>query len=526
MPAMISPEALTALIAGDDTCALIDVRESAEYNSAHIPGSSSLPRRQLEFQIGTLVPFRGERLILCDDDQRRADLAAATLQRIGYTQVSVLDGGLNRWTTEGYPNEWGINVQSKDFGEKMEVVHHISVMEPKELLARQQRGEKLVLLDSRTPEEHTKSTIPGSRSVPGAELTLRISDIVKDPETTIVVHCAGRTRSIVGARALQRMGLDRVYDLKNGTMGWLMAGLELESGSQRLDLPEPSPEGLAKAEAHAMHLANEDTVQHLGVSQLQELMARADRETVYLIDVRTEDEYVQGHISGFRWFPGGQAVQRSDDVAAVRNGKILFVCDGTVRSTVTASWYRQMGFPNVYAVDGGTAAWVAAGLALETGATDQLPFGLAEARAKVGMLSPADFEACQFPTLIFVDTSRDFAGGHVPGSHWVPRGWLEDRIESVAPDKDEPVGVTCSDGLNSALAAATLLELGYSHAWVLGGGVEAWRQAAFPLEAGLTGVMNTPTDVLLSGTERTFAEMLNYLRWEEALGKKYEVHTE
>ena len=526
MPDAISPEALSALMAGDDTYALVDVREAGEYNGAHIPGSSSLPRRQLEFQIDALIPFRGERLILCDDDQRRADLAAATLQHMGYTRVSVLAGGLNRWTTEGYPNEWGSNVQSKDFGEKMEVVHHIPVMEPQELHARQQRGEKLVLLDSRTPEEHTRATVPGSRSVPGGELALRISDIVKDSQTTVVVHCAGRTRSIVGARALQRMGVDRVYDLKNGTMGWLMAGLELEVGSQRLDLPEPSPEGKARAESHAARLASEDGVRHLAVARLKELMARADRETVYLIDVRTEEEYLQGHIPGFRWFPGGQAVQRSDEVAAVRNGTIVFACDGMVRSTVAASWFRQMGFPHVFALEGGTAAWTASGLSLEAEAPDQLPFGLAEARAKVGMLSPLDFEASLFPTLIFVDSSRDFAGGHVPGSHWVPRGWLEDRIETVAPHKDEPVGVTCADGLSSALAAATMLELGYNRAWVLGGGMAAWRQAGLSVETGLTGIMSAPTDVLLSGTERPFAEMINYLRWEEALGKKYETHRE
>ena len=80
------------------------------------------------------------------------------------------------------------------------------------------------------------------------------------------------------------------------------------------------------------------------------MQGKAATETVYLIDVRTEGEYRQGHVPGFRWFAGGQAVQRADDVAAVRDGTIVFACDGRVRSTVTASWYRQMGFPNVYAL--------------------------------------------------------------------------------------------------------------------------------------------------------------------------------
>ena len=62
--------------------------------------------------------------------------------------------------------------------------------------------------------------------------------------------------------------------------------------------------------------------------------------------------------------PGGQAVQRADDTVAVRNAAVVFCCDGTTRASVTASWYRQMGFPEVFAVDGGTTAWTKAGLGL------------------------------------------------------------------------------------------------------------------------------------------------------------------
>ena len=72
------------------------------------------------------------------------------------------------------------------------------------------------------------------------------------------------------------------------------------------------------------------------------MMERSKSETVYFVDVRTTAEYTEGHIPGFRWFPGGQAVQRSDEVAVVRNTPIVFACDDKVRSTLTASWYRQL----------------------------------------------------------------------------------------------------------------------------------------------------------------------------------------
>jgi rhodanese-related sulfurtransferase len=523
MPTKTAPEALRRLLEGRSQLALIDVREAGEYNSSHIPGASPLPRRHLEFLMAHAVPCPGTPIVVADDDGRRAALAAATLERMGYRHVSVLDGGINRWVTEGLPTEWGTNVPSKDFGEKVEVVHHVPEVEARELARRMRKGEKFVILDTRTPEEFRRFCIPGGRSVPGGELALRITDIARDldRDTTIIVNCAGRTRSIIGTRVLQRMGIENVYGLKNGTSGWVLAGEQLETGAGRVDLPAPSPEAVAAAEAYAARLAAEDGVRYLDMAALPAFMERRGKETVYLIDVRTAEEYAAGHIPGFRWFPGGQAVQRSDEAVVVRNSPIVFCCDGKARATVTASWYRQMGFEEVYAVDGGTTAWAAAGRPLEPGRADDRPFGHDDARAKVTLLSPAALHASPPPAVIFVDTSQDFARGHPPGARWVPRGWLEFWIADIVPSTSTAVAVTCADGKQSILAAATLQSLGYQDVAVLDGGMAAWLHAGLPVEKGLAGVMAAPTDVVPYGPDRNFADMQNYLRWEEALGQKY-----
>src|SRR5216683_184440 len=522
MAGKIAPEALKSLLDGSTPFALIDVREAGEYNSSHIPGSSLIARRQLEFQVPHAVPYKGTHVVVCDDDGRRAGLAAATVERMGYREVSVLDGGINRWVTDGFSTEWGMNVPSKDFGEKVEVVAHVPEVEARELAERLRGGEKFLILDSRTPEEFRRFCIPGGRSVPGGELALRITDIAKDldKDTTIIVNCAGRTRSIIGARVLQRMGIPKVYGLKNGTSGWVLAGHQLETGADRVQLPEPSAAGVAAAEAYAAKLAAEDGVRYLDIPALKSVMGRRDQATIYLIDVRTAEEYAAGHIPGFRWFPGGQAVQRSDDVAVAKNSQIVFACDGKARATLIASWYRQMGFREVFAVDGGTTAWVASGGSLERGLPEELPAGYQEARGKVKSISPQELQASS-PTVIFVDTSQDFARGHVPGARWVPRGWLELWISDIVPSKSPPVAVTCADGRGAALAGATLKELGYQNVSVLDGGMSAWQKAGLSVEKGLSGVMAPPTDVVLAGPDRNFADMQNYLRWEEALGYKY-----
>src|SRR5215510_5543276 len=519
----MSPEALKSVLEGQTQFAFIDIREAGEYNTSHIPGASLLSRRQLEFQMLQAGPHQDTHVILCDDDGRRVSLAAAIVERMGYRHVSVLDGGINRWVSQNYPTEWGSNVPSKDFGEKVEVMHHVPELEATELHERMAHGDKLVILDTRTPEEYQRFCIPGGRSVPGGELALRITDITKDldPDTTIIVNCAGRTRSIIGTRVLQRMGLQNVYGLKNGTSGWVLAGYQLETGGDRLTLPSPSPEGVTAAEAYAARLAREDHVRYLDIPALQAMLARCAQETVYFVDVRAQEEYVAGHIPGFRWFPGGQAVQRCDDVAVVHNCPIVFACDRMARAALTASWYRQMGFDEVYAVEGGTAAWAASGLGLDRGLDEPQPFGFDVVRSQVSFLSPQALQAAQPPVVIFVDTSQDFARGHVPGAHWVPRGWLELRIAEVVPARDTALAVTCLDGRNATLAGATLKELGYQNVAVLEGGMAAWQAAGLPIEKGLAGVMAPPTDLVLSGPDRNFAEMMNYLRWEEALGYKY-----
>lgn len=524
MTAAISAQSLHDLLQTPAQFALIDVREPGEYNTSHIPGSSLIPRRDLEFQIADAVPFSGTPVILCDDDGRRAALAAASLEAFGYSDVRMLDGGINRWVTQNYSTEWGVNVPSKDFGERVEVENAVPEIDAVELRRRIDNGDELVILDTRTPEEYQRLCIPGGRSIPGAELALRITDITKHmgEDSTVVINCAGRTRSIIGTRVLQRMGLPNVVGLKNGTAGWTLAGYSLEAGGDRIALPSLSPEGIAAAEAYADRLAAEDGVRFLDIDGLQALMRRRTTQPLYLVDVRTSQEYADGHIPGFRWFAGGQAVQRSDEVAVVKNCPIVFCCDGRARAAITASWYRQMGHAEVHAVHGGSAAWNDAGLSLQQSHPAPSPIGFDDAQHKVSLITPDALHANSDAPIIYVDTSQQFAQAHISGSQWLPRGWLEVQISDVAANKNAPITVTCADGIRSVLAGATLQDMGYTNVSVLHGGLNAWQKTGFDVEKGLSGIMSPPADTLPAGTDRSYADMMNYLRWEEELGRKYE----
>ena len=522
----VSPHDLAAALAapGAASLAFLDVREAGEYNDAHIPRVTLLPRSQLESRLALVVPDHATAITFVDSDGQRARLAAETAAAMGYTAVAVLDGGIAAWTAAGHPTEWGSNVLSKDFGEKVQVQQQVAEVLPDELHTWLERGDNLILLDSRTPEEHARECIPGARNVPGGELPLRITDLVaENPTATVVVHCAGRTRSIIGARALQRMGIPRVFALRNGTAGWALAGYTIERGSQRTDLPTPSTAAALAADRFSRAVALEDDVRMVDVAWLQQRIARGGN--LYLIDVRTQQEYEAGHVPGFQWVPGGQAVQRSEDVVGVPAGDIVFCCDATARAAVAGGWYRQMGYTEAFALEGGLTAWRAAGLAVEAGPMPVTVFGLDEARSLAPGVSAAslaeDVARSPAPVILHVGSSREYEREHVPAAIWLPRGLLEQRVRDIAPNEQQSIVCTCTDGVQSALAAATLRTLGYARATYLVDGMVGWKAAAGVVATGPERMASPANDVVRTGTERDAAAMRHYLEWEEELGRKY-----
>ena len=133
----------------------------------------------------------------------------------------MLEGGIDAWAAAGYTLVSGVNVPSKAFGEVVEHEQGTPHVSAEALEDDARRGARdVVILDSRPTPEFTNFSIPGGVCCPGAELAYRVHDAVPSPDTTIVVNCAGRTRSIIGAQSIIDAGVpNRVVSLRNGTMG-------------------------------------------------------------------------------------------------------------------------------------------------------------------------------------------------------------------------------------------------------------------------------------------------------------------
>jgi len=505
--------------------ALFDVREAGEYNFQHIASATLLPRGEIEFRIAALVSAPSTPVIVYDDLSGRADLAAVTLQSLGYEQVKVLQGGLANWIGAGCATASGVNVPSKEFGERVHVESHVPELTPEDLCARQARGERLIIWDMRTPEEYSRFSIPGSCNVPGGELIQHCYDLSRMPDTTVVIHCAGRTRSIIGTQSLQLLGLRNVCALKNGTMGWLLAGFELEQRPNRR-APAPSSPGKSHAETLAAQIIQQEGIPLATAQDLERFIRERSRRVFYLFDVRSLEEYASGHIRTSLSVPGGQAVQRSDDFVAVRSGTIVFACDTGARSVMAAYWYRKMGFKNVYALERGLQSWVDAGHELEKGSSPELAPALKYAQNSVPLILASDLAArlCQQtkPVVLDVGKSSEYKNLHIPGAQWLSRGWLELKIPTLFPDHNQSIVVTCRDGRRSALAGKSLQDLGYTNVFVLKDGVQSWAREGRPTDTGLGDALIEPNDVVIPASQSGDRDaMVRYLDWESELGDKY-----
>ena len=498
-----------ALLAHEEL-ALIDVREEDPFAQAHPLFTANIPLSKLELEIFARVPRRDTDITVYDDGEGLARQAAERLLALGYSDVALLEGGLAGWRAAGGELFRDVNVPSKAFGELVESVRHTPSLAAEQVQALLEAKADVVVLDARRFDEYQTMSIPGGISVPGAELVLRVAELAPSPATQVIVNCAGRTRSIIGTQSLVNAGIPNpVAALRNGTIGWTLAGQTLAHGQERR-FADVSDNTRADAAQRARNVADRAGVLRL---EQQALAAwRADtRRTTYLFDVRTPEEYAHGHLPGSRSVPGGQLVQETDHVASVRGARIVLVDDDGVRANMSASWLAQMGW-EVAVLDGLSAQDFS-----ETGDW-QAPQPALPAVTEIGVEQLDDWLQTPGTVLLDFTSSANYVKRHIPGAHWAIRAQLPQVLEQL-PVAERYV-LTCGSSLLARFAAVDLQALTQTPVYVLDGGTGRWIAADKPLESGETQLAVARTDRYrrpYEGTDNPREAMQGYLDWEFGL---------
>jgi rhodanese-related sulfurtransferase len=485
---------------GSGEFALLDVREQGVHYRGHPFFACSAPLSKLELMAGDLVPRRSVPVVVLDDGgEGLAERAQRQLGKLGYTDVSILEGGCAGWRASGGELFSGVNVPSKAFGEFVEHQYQTPRIPPHELKNYLSEKKKLVILDSRPFEEYHRMNIPGGVDVPGAELAYRVHDLAPDPDTLVVVNCAGRTRSIIGCQSLRNAGIPNpVVALKDGTMGWELAGFECERGSKRV-ASIPSEEGRTKARELAERVAARFQVQFTSPQEVQRWQSDVSR-TLYLLDVRTREEFEGSHLAGSRHAPGGQLVQASDEYVGVRNARVVLIDPERVRAVMTASWLNQMGWNEVRVLED------LAGLPLESGPR---PPPAVEKWQTVSDVSGA--------TVLDLSTSLRFHHAHIPGAWWGVRSRIDEARARIG--KPKRLVLTSEDGSLAHLTAPEAAAF-WPDVKVLEGGNAAWFAAGKPTESGVERATTTRDDVWYKPYDHASdykKHAREYLDWEVAL---------
>ena len=497
-------------LGGGGEVAFLDVREDGQHGAGHPLLAVSAPYSRLELMIGQLVPRHSCMVVLVDDGDGVAEKAARRLMALGYHAVRVLAGGVDSWSAAGYPLFPSTNVPSKAFAEIVEHDYGTPAMSAAELDRRRRAGENIIVLDSRPLDEYARFHVPGAITCPGAELVLRFADLVPDPDATVVVSCAGRTRGIIGAQSLRTAGIPNpVMSLEGGTQAWRLAGLELEHGPTT-SLKPASAGALAAARQRAEAVAARVGIRHIDRATLDAWRDEADHRTTFVLDVRTPDEFAAGHLAGSVSAPGGQLVQAIDRWVGTRGARLVLVDDVGTRAIMTAQWLQQMGWDVAvldHPIDGS---------ALEIGIDARSP-ALPDV-LRIGVAEAAHWLHNGAASVV-VGPSADYRTAHPEDAVWAIRPRLDHLPTSVL--RATRIALFADDAAVGALAAADLAEIAAGPVALVEGGTDGWRAAARPFAASADEPPDEERiDTIFWNHDRHGGNqeaMRAYLRWETEL---------
>lgn len=488
----------TALI--ERELVLLDVREVNEYAEGHIEGSFNVPIRELGKNLNLLPDLNAEIIVICKGGGR-AMLAQSSLNVLGYANAKTMKGGFNAWvgeefpvTTEPFVPEAG-TAPEFDADVLVAVDSYLSTL-PEGFglvsaanLAVELAEKEIVLIDVRSEGEwNEQGYIAGAQHIWIDEFMFKQDLWPADKNAEIVVYCASSYRGGIAMTMLKLMGYPNVRNMTGGFSSWVGEGLPVEGGmavAPEFDLQTYLTDYVAGLP---------ETYNALRVSDLEaELAAGGD---LFLMDVRSPDEYAEGHIEGAVNIPMNTV---ADSLALLPNldANIVVYCGSGHRSAIVMEVLNLLGYTNVRSLLGGTKAWMSSELPVTDVPTTVEPGTMPAVNENVLPLVaeylaniPAGYytvkaedlsaELAENPiVLIDLRTDGEVAEGFIEGALHIPFADFMTRIAEVPTTGS--IVLYDNPTHRSSMTMVMLQLLGYADVRVLAGGSGAWASAGLPL---------------------------------------------
>lgn len=471
--------------------ALIDTRERRDHVNGHWFGSTNIPLSTLTPQINRLIPELDFPIHFLDWQNAPANAAANQLSDLGYTNIKRHPTHVPAELGQGFVK--GEFVWSKAFGEVVAHTSGLAEVTPAEYLANYKEAH---LFDVRPSAEYSQFTIPSSQSLPNS-LLLANMEALKNSGRFALLHCAGRTRSIIGACTLKAAGYNGPYAIfKGGTQAWQLDGFEREFNATRLFAKESDNEKPVKDFLSRWDI-NHTQIDHADLDAFV-----ATHAIHHLFDV--SDDAATGQLVSHNIIKisGTNLIQQTDrSIARYHVPVILFDHGSGSRAAFAAYWLQSMGFSVsvIYLKD-----QLVALPPHSHNITPETPYAVFSIDQ---LLRHQDNSG----KLIDVRPSKAYADDHLTESHW------ENISELLAQDAQlkEPIALIGND-ISHATETANLLE---QHGWQIAG-VYGWQPGDIDPDQLQKQSLDLPADqsALFAGRHHgNMQDSRDYLAWEEDL---------